>query len=128
MSLAGCQTNLINVNFHLQKSFWKKISWQNLIQKGQGWKVPSLMPIWVSFFHNRFIALEETKICKWIKNTKICKWINNLSRQSMIHELISPDGLFDLSLGQIFYFCSWVLNGPEGQFNPKNHKFVLQFR
>ena len=55
-----------------------------------------------SSFHSRFIVLEETKICKWIKKTKICKWINNLSRQSMIHELISPDGLFDLSVGQIF--------------------------
>jgi hypothetical protein len=34
MSLAGCQINLIDVNFHLQKSL--EISWQNLIQKGQG--------------------------------------------------------------------------------------------
>ena len=39
MSLAGRQINPIDVNFHLQKSletFDKKLSWQNLIQKGQG--------------------------------------------------------------------------------------------
>ena len=39
MSLAGCQINPIDVNFHLQKSletFDKKFSWQNLIQKEQG--------------------------------------------------------------------------------------------
>ena len=39
MSLAGCQINLIDVNFHLQKSLeiFDKISAdKNLIQKGQG--------------------------------------------------------------------------------------------
>ena len=38
MSLAGCQINLIDVNFHLQKSleiFDKKSAAKNLIQKGQ---------------------------------------------------------------------------------------------
>ena len=50
MSSAGCQTNLIDVNFHIQKSleiFDKIFSWQNLIQKGQGDKSIPLMPIGV---------------------------------------------------------------------------------
>ena len=45
MSLAGCQINPIDVNFHLQKSleiFGKKNSWQSLIQKGKG--VESALP------------------------------------------------------------------------------------
>ena len=53
MSLAECQINLIDVNFHLQKSletfdqnsadkFWSK--------KDKGWKVPSLMPIRVNAY------------------------------------------------------------------------------
>ena len=39
MSLAGCQINPIDVNFHLQKSleiFDKKSAAKNLIKKGQG--------------------------------------------------------------------------------------------
>ena len=39
MSLAGCQIILIDLNFHLQKSFEifdKKSAAKNLIQKGQG--------------------------------------------------------------------------------------------
>ena len=39
MSSAGCQINLIDVNFHIQKSleiFDKKSAAKNLIQKGQG--------------------------------------------------------------------------------------------
>ena len=40
MSLAGCQINLIDVNFYLQKNW--KISWQNLIRKGErGSKYPA---------------------------------------------------------------------------------------
>ena len=45
MSLAGRQINLIDVNFHLQKSleiFDKKVRQQNLIQKEQG--VESALP------------------------------------------------------------------------------------
>ena len=45
MSLAECQINPIDVNFHLQKSleiFDKKISSKNLIQKEQG--VESALP------------------------------------------------------------------------------------
>ena len=45
MSLAGCQINPIDVNFHLQKSleiFDKDSSDKNLIQKGQG--VESALP------------------------------------------------------------------------------------
>ena len=37
MSLAECQINPIDVNFHLQKSLEicdKKFSWKNIIQKG----------------------------------------------------------------------------------------------
>ena len=51
MSLVGCQINLINVNFHLKitlEIFDKDSAVKNLIQKGQGWKVPSLMPIRVN--------------------------------------------------------------------------------
>jgi len=33
--LAGCQINLVDVSFHLQKSFDKKSAAKNLIQKGQ---------------------------------------------------------------------------------------------
>ena len=45
MSLAGCQINPIDVNFHLQKSlenFDKNSADENLIQKGQG--VESALP------------------------------------------------------------------------------------
>ena len=45
MSLAGCQINSIDVNFHLQKSleiFDKNSADKNLIQKGQG--VESALP------------------------------------------------------------------------------------
>ena len=45
MSLAGCQINPIDVNFHFQKSLeffdWNSAD-KNLIQKGQG--VESAMP------------------------------------------------------------------------------------
>ena len=40
MSLAGCQINSIDVNFHLQKSL--EIFDKNLIKKGQG--VESALP------------------------------------------------------------------------------------
>ena len=39
MSLAGCPINLIDINFHLQKTleiFDKNSAAKNLIQKGQG--------------------------------------------------------------------------------------------
>ena len=58
MSLAGCQINPIDVNFHLQKSF--EISDKNSAdniqpKKDKGVKVPCLMPIGVNpqneFFH-----------------------------------------------------------------------------
>ena len=45
MSLAGYQINLIDVNFHLQKSleiFDKRSTNKNLIEKGQG--VESALP------------------------------------------------------------------------------------
>ena len=45
MSLAGCQINPIDVNFHLQKTleiFDKKSAAKNIIQKGQG--VESALP------------------------------------------------------------------------------------
>ena len=45
MSLAGCQINPIDVNFHLQKIlkiFDKNSAAENLIQKGQG--VESALP------------------------------------------------------------------------------------
>jgi hypothetical protein len=52
MSLAGCQINPIDVNFHLQKGleiFEKKISCQKSDPKStralKGWKVPCSMPI-----------------------------------------------------------------------------------
>ena len=54
MSLAECQNNPIDVNFHLQK-VWKfliKIQLKNsdAIRTG-GWKVPSLMPIRVKLLN-----------------------------------------------------------------------------
>jgi hypothetical protein len=48
MSLAGCQINLIDVNFQPKKvleSFDKNSAAKNLIKKDKGWKVPCLMPI-----------------------------------------------------------------------------------
>ena len=45
MSLAGCQNNTIDFNFHLQKSleiFDKNSAAKNLIQKGQ--EVESVLP------------------------------------------------------------------------------------
>ena len=57
MSLAGCQINPINVNFHLQKSleiFDKNSADKVWSKKDKGWKVPSLMPIRVNgaMLHN----------------------------------------------------------------------------
>ena len=46
MSLAGRQINLIDVNFHLQKSleiFDKNSADKIWSKKDKGWKVPSLM-------------------------------------------------------------------------------------
>ena len=51
MSLAGCQTNPIDVNFYLQKSFeiFDKNSADKIWpKKDKEWKVPSLMPIRVN--------------------------------------------------------------------------------
>ena len=48
MSLAGCQINLIDVNFHLQKSldyFFKIQLKKSDPKRTSEWKVPSLMPI-----------------------------------------------------------------------------------
>ena len=48
MTLARCQINPIDVNFHLQRSlesFDKNSAAKNLIQKDREWKVPCLMPI-----------------------------------------------------------------------------------
>ena len=48
MSLAGCQINQIDVNFHLQKSleiFAENSADQIQSKKYKGIKVPSLMPI-----------------------------------------------------------------------------------
>ena len=47
MSLAGCQINQIDVNFHLQKSLeiFDQIQLTKSEEKARGWKVPSLMPI-----------------------------------------------------------------------------------
>ena len=48
MSLAECQNNQIDVNFHLQKSFEifdKKSVDKFWSKKDRGWKVPSLVPI-----------------------------------------------------------------------------------
>ena len=48
MSLAGCQINSIDVNFHLQKSleiFDEYLADKIQSKKDKGIKVPSLMPI-----------------------------------------------------------------------------------
>ena len=48
MSLAECQNNQIDVNFHLQKSFEifdKKSADKFWSKKDRGWKVPSVVPI-----------------------------------------------------------------------------------
>ena len=48
MSLAECQKNPIDVNFHLQKSleiFAEDLAKKFWSKKDRGWKVPSLMPI-----------------------------------------------------------------------------------
>ena len=57
MSLAECQINLIDVNFHLQKSletFDQNSADKIWFKKDKGWKVPSLMPIRVNgaMLHN----------------------------------------------------------------------------
>ena len=52
MSLAWCQSNPIDVNFHLQKSlesFDKNSADKVWSKKDRGWKVPFLMPISVNF-------------------------------------------------------------------------------
>ena len=51
MSLSGCQINLVDVNFHLQKrleTFDKKSADKVKSEKDKGIKVPSLMPIRVN--------------------------------------------------------------------------------
>ena len=51
MSLVGCQMNLIDVNFHLQKSleiFDKNSADKIQSKKDKGVKVPCLMPIRVN--------------------------------------------------------------------------------
>ena len=48
MSLAGCQINSIDINFHLQKSleiFDKNSAYKVWSKKDKGLKVPSLVPI-----------------------------------------------------------------------------------
>ena len=55
MSLAGCQINPIDVNFHLQKSleiFDKNSADKIQSKKYKGIKVPSLMPIRIYEFFN----------------------------------------------------------------------------
>ena len=57
MSLADCQNNPIDVNFHLQKSleiFDKKSADKFWSKKERGWKVPSLMPIRVKLVYLQF--------------------------------------------------------------------------
>ena len=51
MSLSGCQINLVDVNFHLQKRleiFDKKSADKVKSEKDKGIKVPPLMPIRVN--------------------------------------------------------------------------------
>ena len=75
MSWAGCQNNLIDANFQLQKSleiFDKKISWQNLIKKDKGWKVPTLMPIRVKKKNLIFGIVEDNPWYQRIKKNLVC--------------------------------------------------------
>ena len=60
MSLSGFQINLIDVNFHLQKSleiFDKNSPDKIWSKKDKEWKVPSLMPIRVKkTLHDPFLS------------------------------------------------------------------------
>ena len=65
MSLAGCQINPIDVNFHLQKSL--KIVDKNSAdkiwsKKDKEWKKPCLMPIRIKGWHNlrRYFQFDPT--------------------------------------------------------------------
>ena len=63
MSLAGCQINPIDVNFHLQKSlevFDKNSANKFWSKKDKGWKVPSHMPIRVKMKYLRYNNNEHT--------------------------------------------------------------------
>ena len=68
MSLAMCQINPIDVNFHLQKSleiFDKNSAEQNLIQKDKEMKVSPLMPIRVKTFE---------VLTKWVLSYVLLWW------------------------------------------------------
>ena len=72
MSLSGCQINLIDVIFHLQKSleiFDKKSADKICFKKDRWWKVPSLMPIRVGSLRD------------WKNFTSCCTafWVDRIS-------------------------------------------------
>ena len=66
MSLAGCQINPIDVNFHLKKSleiFDKNSADKTQFKKDKGIKVLSLTPIRVN---NCLIFEHECKVCTYL--------------------------------------------------------------
>ena len=81
MSLAGCQINPIDVNFHLQKSleiFDKSSADKIQSKKYKGIKVPSLMPIRVKLkILSAEIFLIACKLAQDPLNTKVVDpWIH----------------------------------------------------
>ena len=82
MSFAGCQINLIDVNFHLKKGldiFDKNLAGKVQSNKDKGIKVPSLMPIRMSHWCRR--VTEGAEI--WI-SCKRPAFLSNFSRLQLI--------------------------------------------
>ena len=59
MSLAGCQINPIDVNFHLQKSFDENSADKIKSKEEKGIKVPSLIPIRDKYLYVNSIFLRK---------------------------------------------------------------------
>ena len=112
MSLAGCQINPIDVNFHSADKVWSK--------NDRGWKVPCLMPIrvkvWAWFIFdlgsrpNSFIFFFETRKIRifivindyWQFKTLIflgMAWKRNLILSSFFAHLLPPFIFLCSSLG-----------------------------
>ena len=109
MSFAGCQINMINVNFHLQK-VWKFLMKIQLTKsdpkRTRGWKVPSLMAIRVKGYNPQHYLLGSTNQAwldsystkSWIISYLTPRWCNfALSKWSLDSDLLSS-----LSFAKLF--------------------------
>ena len=122
MSLAGCQINPIDVNFHLQKSlefFGNSTAISDPIRK-RGWKVPSLMPIRVKCSMMRSSISERPESPMHSKKS-------GRARRSIKSELYGGFRRSGRSKGQLI--SKWlfgILNSPK-KMNKKNSTLLLWY-